>query len=50
MTSRKTIINDDRARSEWGLKIHYPLEEMVDDFVLEFEKYRNVNKEKNEEE
>ncbi|MCF8144044.1 MAG: NAD-dependent epimerase/dehydratase family protein [Deltaproteobacteria bacterium] len=43
-------INDERARSEWGLKINYPLEEMVEDFILEFGNYHNDNKEKNEEE
>jgi nucleoside-diphosphate-sugar epimerase len=33
-------INDDCARSEWGLKITYPLKEMVEDFIAEFEKNR----------
>ncbi len=32
-------INDERARTEWGLKIKYPLEKMVDDFLMEFEKF-----------
>jgi nucleoside-diphosphate-sugar epimerase len=34
-------INDDCARAEWGLRIAYPLKEMVEDFIREFEKYRN---------
>jgi threonine 3-dehydrogenase len=34
-------INDDCARAEWGLRIAYPLKEMVEDFISEFEKYRN---------
>jgi len=34
-------INDDCARSEWGLQIAYPLKEMVEDFIDEFEKHRN---------
>jgi threonine 3-dehydrogenase len=34
-------INDDCARTEWGLRIAYPLKEMVEDFIGEFEKHRN---------
>ena len=34
-------INDDCAKSEWGLQIAYPLKEMVEDFIGEFEKHRN---------
>lgn len=34
-------INDDCARTEWGLRISYPLKEMVDDFIKEFEDNRN---------
>jgi len=34
-------INDDCARSEWGLQIAYSLKEMVEDFIGEFEKHRN---------
>jgi len=34
-------INDDCARTEWGLRISYPLKEMVDDFIKEFEDHRN---------
>lgn len=34
-------INDDCARSEWGLQITYPLKEMVEDFIGEFEKRQN---------
>jgi len=34
-------INDDCARSEWGLQVAYPLKEMVEDFIAEFEKHRN---------
>lgn len=31
-------ISDECARTEWGLRIDYPLEAMVDDFILEWEK------------
>jgi len=34
-------INDDCAKTEWGLRIAYPLKEMVEDFIGEFEKHRN---------
>lgn len=34
-------INDDCARSEWGLQVAYPLKEMVEDFIGEFEKNKN---------
>jgi len=34
-------INDDCAKTEWGLQIGYPLKEMVEDFIGEFEKHRN---------
>ncbi len=34
-------IDDECARSEWGMKIEYPLEKMVEDFIQEFERYRN---------
>lgn len=33
-------IDDKCARTEWGLRIAYPLDEMVDDFILEWEKYK----------
>ena len=34
-------INDECARTEWGLHIDYSLDEMVDDFILEWERNRN---------
>jgi nucleoside-diphosphate-sugar epimerase len=34
-------INDDCASSEWGLRIVYPLKEMVEDFISEFKVHRN---------
>jgi nucleoside-diphosphate-sugar epimerase len=34
-------INDDCASSEWGLRILYPLKEMVEDFISEFKVHRN---------
>jgi nucleoside-diphosphate-sugar epimerase len=34
-------INDDCARSEWGLRIGYPLKAMVEDFIGEFENHRD---------
>ncbi len=33
------ILDDECARSEWGWEIAYPLEEMVDDFIKEFEEH-----------
>jgi len=34
-------INDDCARAEWGLRVAYPLEVMVEDFISEFETHRS---------
>jgi threonine 3-dehydrogenase len=34
-------ISDQCARAEWGLRLAYPLEAMIDDFILEFEKYKH---------
>jgi len=34
-------INDQCARSEWGWEIAYPLPEMVEDFITEFEEHRS---------
>jgi threonine 3-dehydrogenase len=34
-------INDDCAKAEWGLQIGYPLQEMVEDFIGEFENHRD---------
>jgi threonine 3-dehydrogenase len=32
-------ISDECARTEWGLRIDFQLEDMVEDFILEFEKH-----------
>jgi threonine 3-dehydrogenase len=34
-------INDDCARAEWGWRIAYPLKEMIEDFIGEFETHRS---------
>lgn len=34
-------ISDACARTEWGWKLSYPLEAMVDDFIEEFERHRS---------
>jgi threonine 3-dehydrogenase len=34
-------IDDECARNEWGLHIDYHLDGMVDDFILEWERYKN---------
>jgi len=34
-------IDDSCAQSEWGWHIDYPLEEMVDDFIKEFNENRS---------
>ncbi len=34
-------INDECARTEWGLHIDYSLDEMVDDFILEWKRNKN---------
>jgi hypothetical protein len=32
-------INDDCAKTEWGFQVGYPLREMVEDFIGEFENH-----------
>jgi hypothetical protein len=34
-------INDDCARAERGFRIAYPVKEMVEDFIEEYETHRN---------